>query len=80
MAGGQRGLQRVLPRFAAQRLRPVQGREATADEQLVPAVAVLVELTASGRRASTERRSEWRSFSSAVNAVLGADPLLGEGA
>jgi DNA-binding PadR family transcriptional regulator len=28
-------------------------------------------LTAKGRRASVERRSEWRSFSLAVNAVLG---------
>jgi PadR family transcriptional regulator PadR len=29
------------------------------------------ELTASGRSAASERRTAWRSFSSAVNAVLG---------
>ena len=37
-------------------------------------------LTDAGRRAASERRSEWRLFSSAVNAVLGADPLSGRGA
>ena len=34
------------------------------------------ELTDTRRRAAVERRSEWRLFASAVNAVLGADPLV----
>jgi hypothetical protein len=41
MAGGDRGLQGV--RAAAERLGPVQSRQAAPDEQPVPEPAVLVE-------------------------------------
>ena len=42
VAGGERGLQRVGPVGAAQRLGACQGGEAAADQQLVPAGAVLL--------------------------------------
>ena len=43
VAGGDRGLQRVRPERAAERLGALERREAAADEQLVPARAVLIE-------------------------------------
>src|SRR5262249_44402184 len=43
MTGGNRGLQGVRPPRAPQRLRALQGREASADEKLVPARAVLIQ-------------------------------------
>ena len=43
VAGGDRGLQRVGARRAAQRLGALQRRQPAADEELVPPAAVLVQ-------------------------------------
>ena len=66
VAGGDRGLQRVGAERAAERLGAVQRRQAAADQQPVPAAAVLVEqqhrLARRARRAR-RRRDAWISIS-----------------